>query len=108
MTGNEIPAWFWMVVIAWLAALAGLILFYIAMVMKETASTIAETREVVKSSNKLVAESTEIVADLKDSAKLLSTAMKDVSESILPPIKRIGVLLNSITSILDRITGFIK
>lgn len=107
MTGNEIPAWFWMIIIAWLAVLLGLILYYIAMVMKETAGTIKETSEVVKSSNKLVTESTEILSDLKGTAKMLNTVMKEVSDSILPPIKKIGTLLNAVTTVLDKITGFI-
>jgi len=108
MTGNEIPAVFWMVIISVVTAFVCFILYYVAIVMKQTAGTIGETKEVVKSSNKLIAESTEIVTDLKDSAKMLKGAMQDVSESIIPPIKKIGTFLNTVTSLLDGVTGFFK
>ena len=44
MTGNEIPALFWMFVIGALTILVCLILYYVAMVMKEAATTVAESR----------------------------------------------------------------
>jgi hypothetical protein len=33
---QEIPAWFWMIVVAGLSGMVGLILFYLAMLLKET------------------------------------------------------------------------
>jgi uncharacterized membrane protein len=83
-----------MVIITWLAAMFGLILFYVAMVMKETASTVGATREVIVTSNKLVQESGEMVSNLNATTRIVKETAEEVSQNIVGPIKTIGTFLS--------------
>jgi hypothetical protein len=58
---NEIPAIYWMIVIGGLSVMFGLILYYVAMLFKETSLTVATTREVVSDSRSLVQNSNKLL-----------------------------------------------
>ncbi|HNZ70573.1 MAG TPA: hypothetical protein PKJ86_01005 [Candidatus Dojkabacteria bacterium] len=101
MTGNEIPALFWMFVIGALTILVCLILYYIAMVMKEAASTVAESRTLIKSSN-------EILVDAHETVNSVQSMLEDVRTSIVNPIGRVGGLITSIADTIESFTSFVS
>ena len=60
---ETIPAWYWMVIVGALTALTCVILYYIAMLVKESTRTIVEVRETITDSRKIIQASTVMIED---------------------------------------------
>lgn len=102
---NEIPALYWMVLIAVLSGFFAAILFYTAMLIKELATTVVDAREIVKNSNKIVLESTEILSDAREVVSMVKGTVTEVNSTIIEPIRRVGSLLTMVTGFVDGFTG---
>ena len=101
MNISEVPAFFWMVVFGVLAFLFGMVLYYLAMSVKESNNTIKEVTETVKRTNKILDETTLI---LKEARQITSDArgmLNEVNETIMPPVRTLGSILNSISGIIQ-------
>ncbi|HVX93161.1 MAG TPA: hypothetical protein VHA74_03565 [Candidatus Dojkabacteria bacterium] len=93
---ETIPATFWMVIISALTALVCLILYYVAMLVKETTGTMVEVKNTIIDSRKLIQNSNAIVEDVRVSVDSIKGTVKEVNQSILGPVKAIAKLMNSI------------
>jgi hypothetical protein len=76
---DAIPVWYWMTVIGVVTALVSLILFYMAMLLRESTAVVRDTRE--------------IVTTVKDT-------VQEVNEAIVGPARGVGNFLNSISAFL--------
>lgn len=109
---ETIPAWFWMTVIAFLTVLFGLILYYVAMLIRETTATMSEvkatltdSRKLIQNANVIVEDSMGIVKDVKDSVSKLKGTVDEVNEMILVPVRKVGNILETVLSFVE---GFIS
>ncbi len=108
---GSIPAIYWMVVIGVLTGLFGLILYYIAMFVRESTGTMSEvkgtlsdSRKLIQASGKVVEEAHSIVAGVKGSIDNIRGTVDEVTDSFLRPISRLTEILNSV---IDYILSFL-
>lgn len=105
MDNNAIPAVFWMIVISVVSGMFTLILYYVAMLVRESTSTLREvqgtirdSREILQGAKKIVEDSSEIVSVVKGSVGNLKTTLDEFNTMLLVPIR----------SISSFISGFLK
>jgi len=102
---GDIPSWFWMIVVAGLSGMLGLIMYHTAMLLRETTLTMREVKY-------LMVE----LHDILDSAKIflekanrvidsVSTTVDTVSKSVLQPLSAIGSWVNSVKDLVSKYTG---
>ncbi len=101
-----------MILIAVIAIFLCMILYYIAMLFKETSETVSEVKHIVKDSKgmiknveKILEETTEIVAAAKRSTLMVETTVNEAKEHIIEPIKKIGGVFSMISGFFE---GFKK
>ena len=101
-----------MIVIGFLALFFCLILYYIAMLFKETSETVSEVKNIVKESKgmvknieKILEESTEIVGAAKRTTLMVENTATEVKEYIIQPVKKIGGVFSMIAGFAE---GFKK
>lgn len=94
---ETIPPIFWMIIVSVLTVMVCLILYYIAMLIKETRTTVADSREVMKQATKTLQQVELIVSDVQSSIATIRGTVEEVNQSILAPIRKIagGVLATS-------------
>ena len=104
---ESIPAQYWMVVIGAVTALICLILYYIAMFMKESSRTVVEVREtiresrvLIRNSNRIVEEAGSIVSTARQSVNMLQGSLNEVNESLLSPVKKLGGVMSAAVEFL--------
>lgn len=109
---ETIPPLFWMILLTFLAIFFCLILYYIAMLFKETSQTVAEVKIIVKESRgmiknveKILEESSEIVSATKRTTLMIENTASEVKEHIIQPIKTIGEIFSMVAGFFD---GFKK
>ena len=91
---ETIPPIFWMIIVSVLTIMVCLILYYIAMLIKETRTTGVDARETMKQANKILTQAELIVNDIQSSVSTVRTTVEEINQSILAPIRRLagGVL----------------
>ncbi len=101
-----------MIVIGFLALFFCLILYYIAMLFKETSETVSEVKDIVKESKgmvknveKILEESSEIVGAAKRTTLMIEDTTSEVKEHVIQPIKKIGGVFSMIAGFAE---GFKK
>jgi methyl-accepting chemotaxis protein len=109
---ETIPPIYWMIVIGFLALFFCLILYYIAMLFKETSETVSAVKSIVKESKgmvknveKILEESTEIVAAAKRTTLMVENTATEIKEYVIQPIKKIGGVFSMISGFAE---GFKK
>ena len=105
---ETIPPIYWMILLSVLAIFFCLILYYVAMLFKETSETVAEVKEIVKESKgmiknieKILEESTEIVSAAKRTTLMVEGTINEAKDMIIQPIRKIGGLLSMIGGFFD-------
>ena len=105
---ETIPAIYWMVLIAVVTIFICLILYYVAMLFKETSETVGETKKIIKESRgmiknieKITEESTEIVGAAKRTTLMLEDTVAELKEHVIQPIKKIGGIFSTASSFLE-------
>ncbi len=105
---ETIPPIYWMVLIAVITVFVCLILYYVAMLFKETSETVSEVRNIVKESKgiiknveKIMEESTEIVGAAKRTTLMVENTVGEVKEQVVQPIKKIGGIFSMVASFFE-------
>ena len=93
---TTIPVEFWMLVIGALTVLFCLILFYVAMLVREATFTMSEVTKTIVDSRKLIQNTNAIVADVRETVDGLKGTISEVNDSIVGPIRGIGKIIGSI------------
>ncbi|MBU1120025.1 hypothetical protein KKA50_02430 [Patescibacteria group bacterium] len=94
---DTIPPVFWMIIVSVLTVMTCLILYYIAMLIKETRTTVADARDTMKQATKMLQQLELIVNDVQSSVSAIRGTVEEVNQSILAPIRKIagGILTAS-------------
>jgi len=94
---DTIPPVFWMIIVSVLTVMTCLILYYIAMLIKETRTTVVDARETMKQATKMLQQAELIVNDVQSSIASIRGTVEEVNQSILAPIRKIagGILTAS-------------
>lgn len=94
---DTIPPVFWMIIVSVLTVMTCLILYYIAMLIKETRTTVADARDTMKQATKMLQQAELIVSDVQASISTMRGTVEEINQSILAPIRKIagGILTAS-------------
>jgi hypothetical protein len=100
---DEIPSWFWMVIISGLSGMFGMILFYTAMLLRESTFTVKEARFILKESRALILSAKEAFKKINGMLNMVQDTIEKVSTYIIQPFQLISGFLDKIKS---KVPGF--
>jgi uncharacterized protein YoxC len=102
---EEIPAWFWMVVVAGLSGMLGLIMYYTAMLLRETTLTVKEVKYLVVEFHDILDSTKMLMEKVNRAVDTLSATVEAVSESILRPLAVVGSWVTAAKAAVSRFSG---
>lgn len=102
---SEIPAIYWMIVVGAVTVMFCLVLYYLAMLIKEGRDAVRDSREIIKNANKMMEQATVIVNDVQEVVSSVKRTVGQVNEAILIPIRKIG---NTVSMVGDFLGGLKK
>lgn len=102
---SEIPSVYWMIIFGAVTFMFCFVLYYLAMLIKESRDAIRDSREMLKSADEILKKTTLIVSDVQEAIATVKGTVDQVNEAILLPIKRVG---SAITTVGDFVSGFKK
>lgn len=91
-----------MLVIAGLSGMLGLIMYYLAMLLRETTLTVREARFIVVEMQDVVAESKAALKKVNKMIDSASSVVGTVSDSIIKPIVAIGGMLKTVNEYVSK------
>lgn len=102
---SEIPSLYWMIIIGAVTIMICLVLYYFAMLIRESKDAVKDSRKIIKSTEEILKQATLIVNDVQESISTIKGTIGQINEIILVPIKKIG---STITVVGDFVTGLKK
>lgn len=105
MNFEEIPAIFWMIVISCLSALFGMVLYYLAMSLKESNNTMKEVTITVQKTNKILDETDEILKETREVIEQTKMVVEEVNQTIVVPARSVGSVLTGIAGFFQGLKG---
>ncbi|MEA3357221.1 MAG: hypothetical protein U9Q67_02205 [Patescibacteria group bacterium] len=102
---EEIPAAYWMIIITGLSGMLGLIMYYMAMLLKESMKSVRELRYMIVETHDILDAAKVAVEKSSRIVDMVSTTVETVSDSILRPIAGISTFLLTIKSFLSNFVG---
>ena len=87
---DTIPAIYWMVIIGAITLMFCLVLYYIAMLIKESRDAVKDSREIIKNADQITKQAALIVDDMQETITALKGTVMSINEAVLVPIKKIG------------------
>ncbi len=88
---ETIPPVFWMIVIAILTVMICLVLYYLAMLLKESRDTVAKTEPIIK--------------DLQTSVSSVTDTLNEVNNLVVKPVRGIEAAISVVNGIITGIKG---
>lgn len=94
---NTIPPIFWMIIVSVLTIMVCFILYYFAMLLRETKNTVADARDTMKQANKVLQQIEIIVNDVQCSIATIRGTVEEANQTIIAPIRKMagGILVAS-------------
>lgn len=92
---ETIPSTYWMIIIGFVVLMICLVLYYLAMLLKETKKVVTDTGTLLKETDLILKDVRQVVASAKGT-------VDQINEAILVPIKRIGYGISMVTSFLNK------
>lgn len=102
---EEIPVLFWMVIVAGLSGMLGLIMYYAAMLLRETTLTIKELKYVIVEFHDILDSAKMLMEKVSRVVETVSSTVQSVSESILQPLAVVGSWVTAVKSAVSRFSG---
>jgi len=98
---ETIPATYWMVIIGVVTFMVCLVLYYIAMLIKESRDVVRDSRSIIKNADAIMKQTTLIVDDVQDTVSVLKGTIMSINETVLIPIRKIGTTVTIVGDFLD-------
>ncbi len=98
---ETIPAIYWMVIIGAITLMFCLVLYYIAMLIKESRDAVKDSRAIIKNADAITRQTALIVDDMQETITVLKGTVMSINESVLVPIKKIGSLITIVGDFLE-------
>ncbi|MDD3661751.1 MAG: hypothetical protein PHG63_01675 [Candidatus Dojkabacteria bacterium] len=102
---EEIPSWFWMAIVSGLSAMLALIMYYIAMLLRETTLTVREFKYMVVEFHDILDSAKALLEKVNRISETISDTVEAVSVSVLQPLAVVGSWVTAIKSAVSRFTG---
>lgn len=105
---DNIPSEFWMVMITVLTLMFALILYYVAMLLRETTFAVGDMRITIQRSNDILEHAEEIVKRAESIVHMVEVAAGQISENIVVPIVSLGAYIKTANGFLSGFLGSSK
>jgi hypothetical protein len=102
---ETIPAWFWMIVIGGLSIMLGLILFYVAMLMRETMLTVQEARYFLIDFHDVLDTFKAVSQRIKKTVDVVGNTVETISNTIMRPVNMLSGAFGKLQGVVGRWTG---
>ena len=102
---DTIPSVYWMIIIGAVTFMVCLVLYYVAMLLRESKEAVTDGRSLVKDAQKTLQQADLIINDLQASITAVRGAIEEISQSILGPIRKIGAGISIASNFLNRKKG---
>jgi DNA anti-recombination protein RmuC len=98
---ETIPAVYWMVIIGVVTLMLCLVLYYIAMLIKESRDAVKDSREIIKNADSIMKQTALIMDDVQDTVTTLKGTIISINDTVLVPIKKIGSTITIVGDFLE-------
>ena len=105
---TDVPAWFWMIVIAGLSGMLGVIMYYMAMLLRELTLTVREARYVVVEFHDILDSAKIMLEKANRAVDTVASTLETISSTIIKPVIAIGTALTAVRSFVTRFTGEVE
>lgn len=102
---DEIPYWFWMIIVTGLSGMLGFIMYYLALLLRETMLTVREFKYLVVEFHDVLDSAKVLMEKMNRVSDTMTRTVETVSSSILQPLAAIGSWINSLRSMISSFTG---
>ena len=102
---GDIPAWFWMFIIFGLSVLLGMIMYHLAMLLRESTLTVREFKYLVIELHDILDSAKIFLERANRIADTVGNVVDTVSNTILKPVATIGMWMKSAQGVMSRFTG---
>ena len=90
---ETIPSTYWMIIIGVVTLMFSLVLYYIAMLIKESRDAVKDSRAIIKNADQITKQAALIVDDMQETVTVLKGTVMSINETVLVPIKKIGSII---------------
>lgn len=97
----EISPIYWMIIIGAVVLMFCFVLYYIAMLLKESRDVVRDSRAIIQNADEIMKQSLLIVSDVQESVSMLKGTVATINESVVAPIKRIGNIITMVGDFVD-------
>ena len=91
---EEIPYWFWMMIVTGLSGMLGFIMYYLALLLRETMLTVRELKYIIVEFHDVLDSAKILMEKMNRVSDTLTSTVETVSGSILQPLAAIGSGVN--------------
>jgi predicted RNA-binding protein with EMAP domain len=101
---QQIPNWYWMIILAGLSGLLGLIFFYFAMLLKESMLAVREIRYMVIEVHDIIDSVKMIVDKVQRIVDMVGNTVETFTTNILKPLAAFGAVFSGIKGFVSKFT----
>lgn len=102
---QEIPTWFWMIIISGLSGMLGLILFYVAMLLKESMMTVREFRYMIVEVHDIIDSIKVAIEKAQRIVDKVSSTVDTISDVVVRPVTTIATFFSGVKDIVSKRFG---
>jgi hypothetical protein len=97
---EQIPNWYWMIILGGLSGLLGLIFYYLAMLLKEAMLTVREARYMIIEVHDIVDTAKTIVQKGQRIIDMVEITVENLTSTVLKPLSMVGAFLATIKKVV--------
>jgi hypothetical protein len=100
-----IPSIYWMILIGVFTGFVCLVLYQLAMLLRESTKAVGDGRKVIQDIQGTVQVANEIVVEVKDMLGTLKVTLSEVNNAVLVPIKKIGLIVGVVSNFVEGVAS---
>ncbi len=97
---SEIPSIYWMIIIGVIVLMICLVLYYLAMLIKQSGEVVKETKPLLKNADEILKQTASMVNDAQEAVSVVKDTLIEMNETVLIPVRKIGSAINVIGDFL--------
>lgn len=102
---ETIPPIFWMIIIVVGVGFGSLVLYEIAMLIKESKEAVRDSRTIIVESQKTVEKANNMLDEVQEIVINVKDTVSEISSTIISPVRKIGGMLTVASSFVEGVTG---
>ncbi len=99
---DTIPSIYWMIIIGAITFMICFVLYYVAMLLKESKEAVTDSRALLKDAQKTIKQVDLIINDVQSSISSVRSSIDEINQTLLIPIRKIGYGISVVSSFLGK------